>query len=255
MALLALEHKVLHGSGARMDILSEDQVDLVITSPPYFSEATGAKLHKPRSEQIQMREVENELYAFAGGLRPVFKEIYRVMKPGRALVIQSKDIRYGDCLIPLSDQHLSIAVSCGFQLVTRFNWVPFFSHIRRRPQFLTQKRVGQFKVEDGETFLVLAKSSALEARGKIADVAYELQDLAAPVWRMPFRRRKYDHIHVSPRPVIKTLIGLLSEINDLVVDPFAGYGTIIEQAKNLHRSALGWDIDADCVAEANRRLA
>ena len=110
-------------------------------------------------------------------------------------------------------------------------------------------------MEDGETFLVFAKSSGLEARGKIADVAYDLQDLAAPVWRMPFRRRKDDHIHVSPRPVIKTLIGLLSEINDLVVDPFAGHGTIIEQAKNLQRSALGWDIDADCVAEANRRLA
>ena len=255
MAILAMDHQVLHGSGARMDVLSDDQVDLVITSPPYFSEITQARLEQPRSEQKQIREVENELYAFAGGLRPVFKEIYRVIKPGRALVIQSKDIRYGDCLIPLSDQHLSVAVSCGFQLVTRFNWVPIFSHIRRRPQFLTQKRVGQFRVEDGETFLVLAKSSTLEVRGKISDVTFEFKDLAAPVWRMPFRRRKDDHIHVSPRPVIKTLIGLLSEINDLVVDPFAGYGTIIEQAKSLQRSAIGWDIDADCVAEANRRLA
>jgi DNA modification methylase len=54
--------------------------------------------------------------------------------------------------------------------------------------------------------------------------------------------------------VIKNLITLLSEPGDLIIDPFAGYGTILSMAKSLDRSAIGWEIDADCVHEANKRL-
>ena len=254
MGILDSDHRVLHGNGARMDLLGEGEADLVLTSPPYFSKETERKLKVPRAQQKDIHKIENELFAFATGLRPVFNEVHRVLKEGRALVVQSKDIRYGEFLIPLSDQHLSIANSCGFHLVCRFNWVPHQSHISRRPLFLSQKRVGQFRVDSGETFLILAKPSGLTVRSSIEEIEANLNELSLPLWRMPFRRRNDDHPHVSPRPVIKNLITLLSSVEDLVVDPFAGYGTILSVAKNLNRSAIGWEIDADCVQEANKRL-
>lgn len=254
MEILGLDHRVVHGNGARMDLLGDGEVDLVLTSPPYFSQETERKLTIPRARQTAIHDVENELFAFAGGLRPVFREVHRVLKSGRALVIQSKDIRYGDFLIPLSDQHLSVAMSCGFHLVSRFSWVPQQSHIRRRPLFLSQKRVGQFRVDSGETFLILAKSPGLKARGLIEDLSSDLNEMSLPLWRMSFRRRRDDHPHVSPRPVIKRLICLLTETGDLVVDPFAGYGTILTVAKSLNRAAIGWEIDEECVQEANTRL-
>jgi len=254
MGVLDAIHKVLHGNGARMDLLGESEADLVLTSPPYFSKETEAKLKLPRAQQKDIHAVENELFAFASNLRPVFSEIYRVLKVGRALIIQSKDIRFGEFLIPLSDQHLSIAMSCGFHLVCRFNWVPHQSHISRRPLFLSKRQVGQFRVESGETFLILAKPPGLTTRSSLQSIEANLNDLSLPLWRMPFRRRKDDHPHVSPRPVIKNLITLLSEPGDLVVDPFAGYGTVISVAKTLNRSAIGWEIDANCVQEANKRL-
>ena len=71
---------------------------------------------------------------------------------------------------------------------------------------------------------------------------------------MPFRRRKDDHPFVSPRPVVKQLMLLLSEAGDLVVDPFAGYGTVIEVSQSIGRSGVGWDVDIACVREANKRL-
>lgn len=254
MGVLEATHMVIHGNGARMDLLGDGEADLVLTSPPYFSKETEAKLKLPRALQKDIHAVENELFAFASSLRPVFSEIYRVLKAGRALIVQSKDIRFGEFLIPLSDQHLNIAMSCGFHLVCRFNWVPHQFHISRRPLFLSKKRVGQFRVESGETFLILAKPPGLTTRSSLQSIEANLNDLSLPVWRMPFRRRKDDHPHVSPRPVIKNLITLLSEPGDLVVDPFAGYGTIISVAKTLNRSAIGWEIDANCVQEANKRL-
>ena len=254
MGILEATHKVLHGNGARMDILGDGEADLVLTSPPYFSKETEAKLKLPRAQQKDTHAMENELFAFASSLRPVFTEMSRVLKAERALIIQSKDIRFGEFLIPLSDQHLSIAMSCGFHLVCRFNWVPHQFHISRRALFLSKKRVGQFRVESGEVFLILAKSPGLTARNSLEEVEVDLNELSLPLWRMPFRRRQDDHPHVSPRPVIKNLITLLSEPGDLVVDPFAGYGTIISTAKTLNRSAMGWEIDTKCVEEANKRL-
>jgi len=254
MEVLGFNHEVFHGTGARMDLLSEGEADLVLTSPPYFSKETESKLKLPRAQQKDIHGIENEMFAFACRLRPVFTEVYRVLKAGRALIIQSKDIRFGEFLIPLSDQHLSIAMACGFHLVCRFNWVPHQSGIRRRPLFLSQRQVGQFRVDCGETFLILAKPPGLTARSSLKEIEANLNDLSLPLWRMPFRRRKDDHPHVSPRPVIKNLITLLSEPGDLIVDPFAGYGTILGVAKTLNRSAIGWEIDADCVQEANKRL-
>jgi DNA modification methylase len=255
MAALGFNGSVMHGNGARMDILGPGQADLVFTSPPYFSNETLAMLTVPKSEQNHLQSVQNEVLSFARTLRPVFQEVSRVLKTGRALVIQTKDLRYNDFLIPLSEAHLSVANSCGFHLVTRILWAPSKFNVKRLPTFLRSKKVGQFKCYDPEVFLVFAKESGLEMRGSIESGTVELHELAKPLWRMPFRRRKDDHPHVSPRPVVKNLILLLSEIGDLVVDPFAGYGTILETANLLQRTSMGWDIDQTCVDEANRRLS
>jgi DNA modification methylase len=238
-----------------MDILADGQADIVFTSPPYFSEAVFEKLAVSKSEQNDIAGVENQILSFARTLRPVFEEAARVLKKGRALVIQTKDIRYGDFLIPLSDAHLSVATSCGFHLVTRVIWSPSKFDAKRLPTFLKSKKVGQFRAYDSEVFLVLAQSGGLEKRGNIVGTKMELRELARPLWRMPFRRRKDDHHFVSPRPVVEQLLHLLTEEGDLVVDPFAGYGTVLEVAQKNRRVGVGWDIDDECVKEANRRLS
>lgn len=237
-----------------MDLLADGQADMVFTSPPYFSDSTFDELAVPKSRQTDIRRIENNILSYARTHRPVFQEAARVLKAGRALVIQTKDIRYGDFLIPLSDAHLTVASSCGFRLVTRFVWVPSRSKPKRLPAFLKSQKVGQFRSFDGETFLVLAKEDGLEKRGQIEAGSAELGNLAKPLWGMSFRRRRDDHPYVSPRPVVRELILLLTETGDLVVDPFAGFGTVIEVAKSVGRIGVGWDIDQYCVEQANRRL-
>ncbi len=254
MAALGIENTVLYGNGARMDVLADGQADLVLTSPPYFSDAIFRELAVPKSQQKDIQRIENEVLTFARTLRPVFVEVARILKPGRAFVIQSKDIRFGDFLIPLSDAHFSVASSCGFHLVTRFTWVPSKFDAKRIPAFLKSKKVGQYKAFDGEIFLVLAREEGLEKRGYVEGHRLELRELAKPLWRMPFRRRHDDHPYVSPRPVVREIISLLTEKGDLVVDPFAGFGTIIEVATSIGRRGIGWDNDRHCVDEAARRL-
>ena len=151
-----LNIRIFHGNASNMDVLGKSEADLVITSPPYFPESVSLELAQPRKDQKNINQIEKEILSFARTFRPVFQEIRRVLKPERALIIQTKDIRYGEFIIPLSDAHLSVAASCDFHLISRFIWVPKFSHYKRSPKFIGSKKVGQFKVFDGETFLIMS---------------------------------------------------------------------------------------------------
>ena len=50
-------------------------------------------------------------------------------------------------------------------------------------------------------------------------------------------------------------IELYSILGDLVVDPFAGHGTTLVEARKLGRRALGYDLEQSCVDQANSALA
>jgi DNA modification methylase len=62
------------------------------------------------------------------------------------------------------------------------------------------------------------------------------------------------HPAVYPLYIVQELIKLLSQEDDLVLDPFCGSGTTCLAAKNLHRNYLGIEINPEYVNLANDRL-
>jgi site-specific DNA-methyltransferase (adenine-specific) len=67
---------------------------------------------------------------------------------------------------------------------------------------------------------------------------------------------KKDNPHPCPIPmeIAKRIILLTTKEGDLVVDPFAGSGTVLFAAKMLGRRYLGFDVDAGYVKYANQKL-
>lgn len=55
---------------------------------------------------------------------------------------------------------------------------------------------------------------------------------------------KQNHLCPFPFPLIERIIKLATAKNDLILDPFAGSGTVLAMAKELGRSAIGLDINA-----------
>jgi len=63
-----------------------------------------------------------------------------------------------------------------------------------------------------------------------------------------------EHPAVYPLYVVQEIIKLLSNPNDIVLDPFVGSGTTCIAARNLKRNYIGIEIDSNYVKYANSRL-
>jgi DNA modification methylase len=238
-----------------MRLVRDAEVDLVITSPPYFPDTVEKQLSQPRKEQTQFDSVAEQITRFALTLRPVFKELSRVLKPGGCLIIQTKDIRYGDFLIPLADVHREMAINSGFRLCTRMLWLSTPGSNSRLPGFIRSKRKGSFRAFDTEEFMVLSHPQGPTHGDKIVSIGeQEVKELIQPIWRMPSGSGKNAHRYGSPRKVVAKLIELFSDPGDLVLDPFAGHGTTLVEAKRLGRRSIGYEIDVDSIEQAERNL-
>ena len=69
---------IIHGNGANMHLIKNNEADFIITSPPYFSDESELDLMKPIKKQTEIDRLEKDIVNFALKLKPVFKEIRRI---------------------------------------------------------------------------------------------------------------------------------------------------------------------------------
>ena len=79
---------------------------------------------------------------------------------------------------------------------------------------------------------------------KVFEFFYEARDV----------RDKQIHPAVFPISLAKKIIGLFTHEGELVVDPFLGIGTTLVAARDLHRNAVGFDINQRYVDFSDGRL-
>jgi DNA modification methylase len=249
-----MEGIVYHRTGAQMLEIADDSADLVLTSPPYFNAATEALLRAPLREQRGTDKVRSELASFALELRPVFREAGRVLKPGGALVVQTKDVRFGGFLLELAGIHRSMIEALGFGLVTTVYWLRSNPPVHHQ-SIVRSRHVGAFIAPDVEQFQVFAPPCGVAAREREVDVPLNILDKCrSPLWVTPGPGAHKSHPFQSPEEPLRRLIGLYTSPGDLVVDPFAGHATALRIAVEMRRSAIGYEIDAENVVRSNSIL-
>ena len=78
------------------------------------------------------------------------------------------------------------------------------------------------------------------------------------VWEIPYLNPKAKERTGYPtqKPVLllNQILSIVTDENDLVIDPFCGSGTTCVSAKHLKRNFIGIDISSDAVELANKRL-
>lgn len=250
------QYQLVAGDGADMALVGTGEADLVLTSPPYFSEATEALLRRPRSLQDDVERVRQEVADYAVSLRPVFIEIARVLRPGGALVLQTKDLRYSGVLVELASLHRDLAEDAGLVLVTRVLWQKVNRRNAQSEAFRRHRAIGSFRADDLEEFLVCAHPGGIATRRTPIDLPDdELAACEVPVWRYPALGRARAHPFQSPPGLIRRFVALYSAPGDLVVDPFAGHGTTLRAAVELGRRAVGYELNQRYAAAAEGYIA
>lgn len=209
-----------------------NSMNLVITSPPYFNA-------KPTYSEYADYEEYLEL------LKNVFAECHRTLSEGRFLIVNASPIlirrsqrSQASRRVPVPFHINTILEQIGFDFLDDIIWVKPAGagwNTGRGRRFAADRNPLQYKpVPITEYFLVYRKHTEklidwnirnhhdqeIVKRSKIPD-GYEKTN----VWK----ERPANHpIHpaVFPEEIIRKLISYYSFENDIVLDPFAGTGTV-----------------------------
>ena len=239
----------VHGNSGRIPDVQADAAALVLTGPPYFPEEIEGRLLDGVPSGLDTQELVIKTTDLAWSLRSVFEECFRVAAPGAHMVVQTRDVRLRDRLVPVEAIHRELAEVCGFRLYTKHIWTSQHLTLGRRRLLKSLLNSHGPLPSDPEVFLVFAKPG-IPIMGVPTNADTDLLQLS--VMRTPMGSVPERHRHQSPVPVVDAFIRTYTKPGDLVVDPFAGGGTILLRALHLGRSAFGCEINSETFSLAQR---
>jgi len=215
----------------------EDSVHLTFTSPPYYN-ARDYSIYE--SYQVYLDFLEN-----------VFREVYRVTKEGRFLIVNTSPIiiprmsrAHASKRYPIPfDLHARL-VQIGWEFIDDIVWLKPESSVKNRNAgFLQHRKPLGYKPNAVTEYLIVYRKQTeklldwnirqyppeIVEASKISGI-YETSN----VWRID---PTYDRVHsaVFPLELCNRVIRFYSYQNDLVFDPFGGSGTLGKAARQLDR--------------------
>ena len=240
--------KIIIGDSRKMVEVEDNSVQLVVTSPPYWSiKNYGAP------GQIGYGQ---SLHEYLKDLYRVWKECYRVLEPGRRLVINigdqfARSIIYGRYkIIPLHSEIIAQCEDIGFDYMGSIIW----------QKKTTMNTTGGANVMgsypyppngmveiDYEHILIFKKPGKSK---KIPGDIKEKSKLTKEEWKECFYghwyfggARQIEHEAMFPEELPRRIIKMFTFVGETVLDPFLGSGTTVKVALDLNRNAIGYEIN------------
>jgi DNA modification methylase len=257
-----LANTVLAGdSELTLRTLPSASVDLVFTSPPYFN---------ARPDYGDFVDYD----AYLDKMRVVLRECGRLLAEGRFLVINTAPVLLRRASRSQSSRRLAVPFDLhrilgeeGFDFVDDIIWEKPEGAgwaTGRGRRFAADRAPLQYKAVPVTEYVLVYRSHTdrlidwnirshhdLDAvdRSRIDD-DYERTN----VWRIPPASRR-DHPAVFPRALAERVIRYWSFEDDVVLDPFAGVGTVGIAAAGLRRRFVLSEVDPVYVATMRRELS
>jgi len=257
--ILSTKHLIVNGDSRLMSEISDNSVNLIITSPPYW------QLKDYGSEdQIGF----NDSYeSYINNLNIVWYECNRVLSKGCRLCINigdqfARSVYYGRYkVIPIRTEIIKFCEIIGFDYMGAIIWQKKTTTNTTGGASIMGSfpfpRNGIISI-DYEFILILKKlgnppkpNKQLKEHSKMT--TEEWKKYFSGHWN--FGGAKQDgHIAMFPEELPKRLIKMFSFIGDTVLDPFLGSGTTSLAAKNLQRNSIGYEINPKFIPFIKRKL-
>jgi DNA modification methylase len=251
----------------------DNSVDLVVTSPPYSDIVNYGK-------EVSTKKPDD----YVDWIIPLFKEIYRVLKPSGSFILNINDktenglrSTYIYDLISRNNKetklklydtyiwHKKNGIPNGGEKRFR-NTTEFIFHFvkdRKQMKFYMDRVLQEQKKQTKDRL----KYEIFDYQGKIIEgkrtsykeLKYQPEGVRPDnVFRFSTAAKSRDNIIKHPAPYHKELplyfINLLTDEGDLVIDPFSGIGTTGLACKDLNRNYIGYELNENYVDFSEKRL-
>jgi site-specific DNA-methyltransferase (adenine-specific) len=238
---LALD-RILCASSEHMTQLPDDCLHLMVTSPPY-------NVGKDYDEDLSKEE-------YRALLRNVFKETFRVLVPGGRACVNVANIGRKP-YIPIHSMIIEEMTGCGFLMRGEVIWVKGASSGGSCAWGSWQSAANPVLRDIHEYILVFSKQRFDRPVGERKSTIgrNEFLESTKSVWTFnAASARQLGHPAPFPEELPRRLINLYTFEGEVVLDPFAGSGTTCVAALKAGRHYVGYEIAAEYVALAERRL-
>ena len=255
---------VLHlGDSRRMEGIDSGTVDLIVTSPPYWT----LKDYLPNDAQLgEIGDYE----AFLAALDAVWAHCHRVLVPGGRLVVVVGDVclsrrKHGrHVVVPL---HASIQEHCrdlGFDNLAPIIWYKIANAVYEVENgsggFLGKPyEPGGIVKNDIEFVLFQRKPGGYRSPSVAARILSTISEEChrewfQQVWTGLGGASTKNHPAPFPLALAERLIRMFSFVGDTVLDPFMGTGTTNVAAAMWGRNSIGFEVQPEYFDHASGRL-
>ena len=255
------QHDLWLGDARAMQ-LEPESVQLVVTSPPYWT------LKEYRDSDGQLGHVA-DYETFLGDLDKVWKRCFRALVPGGRLICVVGDVCLSrrknngrHTVVPL---HASIQEHCrqiGFDNLAPIIWHKIANavhEVENGSGFLGKPYEPNAVIKNDIEFILMQRkpggyrqpSVAMRILSVISDENHKTW--FQQIWTELTSASTRNHPAPFPLELAERLIRMFSFVGDTVLDPFFGAGTTTLAAMRNGRNSIGYEIDDHYLAQpANR---
>jgi site-specific DNA-methyltransferase (adenine-specific) len=243
----------------QMDVVTDESVALVVTSPPYFA-------GKQYEEELEQEGVPASYAEYLQLLTDVFAECKRKLEPGGRIAVNVANLGRKPYRSLSADIIRILQDDLGLLLRGEVIWRkgegaggncawgsfrspanPVLRDVTERIIIASKGRFDRAKPRAERELLGLPFENDILAEDFMADTL--------DVWDIPPESaRRVSHPAPFPVELPARLIRLYTYANDLVLDPFMGSGSTLVAAAQLERRYVGYDTDATYVDIARLRV-
>jgi len=250
---------IILGDSRSMSEIGDSQIDLVVTSPPYW--------HLKDYGMPGQIGYGQSLHEYLCSLYLVWQECFRILRPGSRLCVNIGDqfaraIIYGRYkVIPLHAEIISQSEKIGFDFMGSIIW-------QKKTTMNTSGGatvMGSFPYPpNGIVELDYEYIHIFKKPGKNKQVSKEIKEasrLTKEEWKQYFAghwvfkgAKQLDHEAMFPDELPRRLIRMFSFVDDTVLDPFLGSGTTVKVALEQGRNTFGYEINHNFVELIKEKL-
>ena len=238
----AARNRIFNHSSEQMRELPDASVHLMVTSPPYNA-------GKDYDQDLNLDE-------YLGLLRSVWSEVRRVLVPGGRACINVANLGRKP-YIPLHSFIIQDMLTLGYLMRGEIIWDKAASASSSTAWGSWQSASNPTLRDVHEYVLVFSKDTfGRPGEGRASTISKEdFLEGTKSVWTIAaVSAKKIGHPAPFPQELPQRLIELYTFEGDVVLDPFMGSGTTALAARATGRTYVGYEISANYVKLAEKRL-